>query len=344
MPVTRSAFGAVAGKPVELFTLTNAHGLVAKIITLGGILTELHTPDRKGQMTSIVLGFKTLQEYLAPHPFFGALVGRYANRIANARFTIDGKTYNLPANNGKATLHGGPHGFDKMIWTAGILADGIRLDLTSPAGDAGFPGTLQASVIYRLTDDDHLVIEYSATTDAPTHVNLTNHSYFNLAGAGSGDVLKHVLYLNADTYTPVDETLIPTGELRSVAGTPFDFRTATPIGARIAQLKTDGKGGYDHNYVINGELADMKRAAILSDPSSGRAMEVHTTQPGVQLYTSNFLDPPVPGVGGTYGLHAAACLETQHFPDTPNQPTFPTTLLRPDQTYIQRTTFKFFTA
>ena len=236
-------------------------------------------------------------------------------------------------------------GFDKKVWHATTLADGIRLELTSPDGDMGFPGAVTASVIYRLTDDNHLLIEYSATASAPTPINLTNHSYFNLRGAGNGDVLQHMLYINADAYTPVDEFQIPTGEVRPVARSPFDFRQATAIGARINDLKrTNKNGGYDHNFVLNGELEDMKRCAMISDPLTGRAMEVHTTHPGVQLFTANFMDGSIVGNGGPYIQHAAFCLETQHFPDSPNHPDFPSTILNPDQTFIQRTTFKFFTA
>lgn len=343
MSVTRASFGRANNQSVELFTITNAHGLVMKVTNYGGIITELYTPDRSGRLANIVLGFDSLPPYLQPHPYFGATIGRFANRIAGGEFVLNGKTYKLPRNDGPNTLHGGPHGFDKVVWRATVLADGVRLDYTSPDGDQGFPGTLEASVIYRLTDDNHLLAEYSATSDQPTPVNSTNHSYFNLRGAGQGDVLGHVLYLAADAYTPVDATLIPTGEVRPVAGTPFDFRQALPIGARIAQLKQGHpQGGYDHNFVVRGELADLKRVALVSEPTTGRAMEVHSTQPGVQLYTGNFLDGSLRGHGGVYVQHGALCLETQHFPDSVHQPDFPSTILLPSETYHQRATFKFF--
>jgi aldose 1-epimerase len=292
------------------------------------------------------LGFDTLDPYLAGVPYYGATVGRYANRIAQARFTLDGATYNLVANDGPNSLHGGPRGFDKRIWKADATAirNGLKLTYVSAAGEQGYPGQLTAHVTYRLLEDDTLSIEYEATTTAPTPVNLTNHAYFNLSGDPNRSILEHRLTINADKFTPVDAALIPTGELRAVAGTPFDFRSETVIGGRIdaddAQLNV-GRG-YDHNWVLNVAHGNALRfAALLAEPVSGRVLEVHTTQPGLQFYSGNFMNGKQAGQGSVYGYRTGLCLETQHFPDSPNQPAFPSTILRPGETYAQKTELRF---
>jgi len=330
------------GTPVELYTLTNKRGIVAKIMTYGAILTELDVPDRHGNFADIVLGFNNLDQYLKGHPFFGAIAGRYANRIAKGQFSLDGETYHLPINNGPNSLHGGLKGFDKAVWKAEPVEgdDGPSLILTlfSPDGDQGYPGNLHVTVTYTLSDDDSLKIDYTATTDKDTVVNMTNHSYFNLAGEGSGSINDHLLTINADQYTPVDATQIPTGELADVKGTPFDFTKATDIGLRIDMIPP----GYDHNYVLYSQNGTLAIAARVKDPKSGRVMEVWTTQPGVQLYTGNHLDGTLSGISGRpYQKHDALCLETQHFPDSPNHSNFPTTELKPGEKYHQETVFKF---
>jgi aldose 1-epimerase len=333
--------------PVEIYTLTNANGLEMRVTNYGGIITSLKVPDRSGHVDDIVLGFDTIEGYLKDPPYFGALIGRYGNRIAKGQFTLDGKTYRLATNNGPNHLHGGVKGFDKVLWNA-MPADGadgvsVTLTRTSPDGEEGYPGNLQVSVRYMLTDKNELAIDYRATTDRPTPVNLTQHSYFNLAADG-GDILGHELMLNANRYTPVDDTLIPTGELAAVEGTPFDFRKATAIGARIGtdnlQLK-NGKG-YDHNWVLNRTGPGLERAATVFEPKSGRTLEVATTEPGIQLYSGNFLDGTITGTGGrVYKLRSGLCLETQHFPDSPNHPKFPSTIVKPGQTYASRTVLTF---
>ena len=341
--IQRSNFGQTKdGQQVELFTLTNENGLVAKITNYGGIVTELHVPDKNGQNGNVVLGFDTLDKYLAGHPFFGTITGRVANRIGKGTFTLDGKTYKLETNNGPNHLHGGNNGFDKKVWQPEPreTKDGpaLRLTYLSPDGDAGYPGNLNTAVTYTLTNDDELKIDYEATTDKPTIVNLTNHSYFNLAGEGNGTVLDHELMINADKYTVFDKTQIPTGEIKSVKGTPLDFTKPTPIGARIEQVE----GGYDHNYVLNGKAGEMKLCARVRDPQSGRVMEIRTTEPGVQLYTANGLDGKITGVSGKpYPKYGAFCLETQHYPDSINHPEFPSVVLRPGETYKTTTVHKF---
>lgn len=346
--IARAAFGTTAdGHPVESFTLRNANGIELRVISLGGIITHLKTPDRQGALADIVLGFDTLDGYLKEHPYFGAIIGRYGNRIGKARFAIDGQTYQLAANNGPNHLHGGVKGFDKHVWQAApeSTAGGQRVVFTrtSPDGEEGYPGTLTVKVTYTLTDSNELAIDYEAATDKRTHVNLTHHSYFNLAGHNAGDILGHELMIDADRYTPVDDTLIPTGELAAVAGTPFDFKQSTPIGARInqtgdAQL-TYGKG-YDHNWVVNG--SGFRRVARAYEPKSGRTLEVATTEPGLQFYSGNFLDGTLTGKdGAVYNHRTGFCLETQHFPDTPNKPAFPATLLEPGATYRTRTVYTF---
>ena len=341
--VVRSDFGQTKdGKSVDLYTLTNKNGLVARITNYGGILTELHVPDRNGQNGNVVLGFATLDKYVAGHPFFGATTGRVANRIGKGRFTLDGKEYKLVTNNGPNHLHGGTNGFDKKIWDAEPVetknGPSLKLQYVSPDGEEGYPGTLTTTVVYTLTNDDELKIDYKAVTNNPTIVNLTNHSYFNLAGDGNGTVLDHELMLNADKYTVFDATQIPTGEIKSVEGTPLDFRKPTPIGQRIEQTGS----GYDHNFVLNGKTGQMKLCARVRDPRSGRVMEIRTTEPGVQLYTANGLDGKITGVSGKpYVKYGAFCLETQHYPDSINHPEFPSVVLRPGQTYHTVTTHKF---
>jgi aldose 1-epimerase len=322
------------GESVELYTLTNANGVEARITTYGGIVVSLKTPDRAGKMDDIVLGFDSLDEYLKGHPFFGALAGRYANRIAKGRFTLDGVEYKLAVNNGENHLHGGIKGFDKAIWKARQVPtkDGVALELThlSKDGDEGYPGALSVKVVYTLTDKNEMGIDYSATADKDTVVNLTNHSYFNLAGQGSGDILNHQLTINANSFTPVDATLIPTGELRSVKGTPFDFTQPTAIGARVNQDDEQLKfgGGYDHNFVVNGQTGVLRQAAKAYEPKTGRVMEV-------------FLTEMKGKAGKTYNKRYGFCLETQHFPDSPNKPDFPSTVLKKGGQYQTTTVFKF---
>jgi aldose 1-epimerase len=346
--ITSKPFGTTkSGTPVTLYTLTNANGLEATITNYGGIIVSLKTPDKTGKMGDVVLGFDSLDPYLGQHPNFGTLVGRYGNRIGKAKFSIDGKEYTLAKNNGENSLHGGVEGFGKKLWTAkeAKRKDGpaVELTYTSKDGEEGFPGTLTSTVVYTLTNANELKIEYKATTDKTTVVNLTNHSYFNLAG--SGDILNHQLMLAADRFTPVDAGLIPTGELKAVDGTPFDFRKPTAIGARINNVADEQiklGGGYDHNFVLNGNAGTLRLAARVTEPTSGRWMEVSTTEPGVQFYTGNFLDGTIKGKGGqTYAKRAGLCLETQHFPDSPNKPAFPTTLLKPGATYQTTTVYKF---
>jgi len=341
-----AVFGHVGKATVEIYTLSNAHGIEARIMTYGASIVSLKTPDRDGHLQNIVLGFDTLDPYLAGVPYYGATVGRYANRIAQARFTLDGATFNLVANDGPNSLHGGSRGFDKRVWKADATAsrNSLKLSYVSTAGEEGYPGQLTVHVTYRLLEDDSLSIEYEATTTAPTPVNLTNHAYFNLSGDPTRSILEHKLTINADKFTPVDATLIPTGELRAVAGTPFDFRSEAVIGSRIdaddAQLNVGH--GYDHNWVLNAAHGNALRfAALLADPVSGRALEVRTTQPGLQFYSGNFMNGKQAGQGSVYGYRTGLCLETQHFPDSPNQPTFPSTVLRPGETYAQKTVLNF---
>jgi aldose 1-epimerase len=341
----KASFGQAGGQPVEIYTLTNIHGLEVRIMTYGATLVSLKTPDRAGGLRDIILGFDTLNPYLGGVPYFGATVGRYANRIAEGRFSLDGASYRLPRNNGPNTLHGGDRGFDKRIWKAEPLSTSsgvaLRLSYLSPDGEEGFPGALNVQVTYRLEDDDALVIEYAATTSKATPVNLTNHAYFNLSGNRQRTILDHVLTLYANRFTPVGPTLIPSGELRPVAGTPFDFRTPQSIGSRIdiADEQLALGHGYDHNWVLDKARAgELTRAASLYDPESGRVMELETTQPGLQLYTGNFLDGKAPAV---FAYRTGVCLETQHFPDSPNHPAFPSTILRPGETYSERTVLRF---
>ena len=337
------------GSEVTLATLRNSNGIEVDVISYGGIITRLLTPDRNGRSGNIVLGLDTLEEYVESNPYFGALIGRYGNRIAEGRFTLDGKTYQLDTNDGANHLHGGVQGFDKKNWAMTPFATrrsaGVVLKLVSPDGDQGYPGTLQTQVVYELSNDDALDFHFTATTDKPTIVNLTQHSYFNLDGGG--DILDHELTIDADRYTPVGAGLIPTGELRRVEGTPFDFREAKAIGRDIGaddeQLKL-GKG-YDHNFVLKDQAdEELIRAARVKGPVSGRVLEVWTQEPGVQFYSGNFLDGTLQGDGHVYGFRSGLCLEPQHFPDSPNQPDFPSTVLRPGETYDTRIVYSFSTA
>ncbi len=344
--IIRGVFGTMPdGKAVEAITLRNANGIELTAITYGGIITSLKTPDRSGRTGDIVLGFDSLDGYLKEHPYFGAIIGRYGNRIGKAQFAIDGATYKLAANNGPNHLHGGVKGFDKVLWNAAPAGqNGIVFSRTSPDGEEGYPGTLQVRVTYTLTDKNELIVDYHATTDKPTPVNLTQHSYFNLRADGTSDILGHQLTINADRYTPVDDTLIPTGALAPVDGTPFDFRKPVAIGERInqdhPQLK-NGKG-YDHNWVLNGSGSGLRLAARVLEPSTGRTIEVRTTEPGLQFYAGNFLDGTLKGKGGAiYKQRTGFCLETQHFPDSPNKPNFPSTILKSGGTYRSQTVFTF---
>ncbi len=347
--VTREAFGKAGdGTPVEVFTLTNKAGVQIKAISYGAIITSIRVPDRTGAMADVALGFDTLDGYLEEHPYFGAVVGRYGNRIGKARFTRDGQTYKLAANNGPNHLHGGVRGFDKYVWTAEVLknATGVAFSRRSPDGEEGYPGTVEARVSYVLADSNELAIEYRATTDKATPINLTQHTYFNLSGHDAGTILDHEVMIAADRYTPVDATLIPTGELAPVTGTPFDFRQSTRVGARIDDSHPQIKFGlgYDHNWVLNRTGGGAQLAARVADRKSGRTLEVLTTEPGVQFYTGNFLDGTLKGKGGAvYNRRNGLCLETQHYPDSPNQPAFPSTILQPGQTYQSQTVWKFAT-
>jgi len=332
------------GQKVQLITLSNRQGMVAKITSYGAILTELHVPDRQGQVTNVVLGFDSLERYLQGHPAFGSTVGRVANRIANAQFTLDGVTYPLAANMGPHHIHGGHAGFHKRVWAVQLLPalpDRVAVEFSylSADGEEGYPGNLQVKVTYTLTEGNELQIDYEGTTDKATPINLTNHSYFNLAG--SGDVLGHILEIDADRYTLADDVLIPTGEIAPVTDTALDFRQPTTIGARIDQLRPR-PNGYDHNYVMNSTNGTLAFAARATDPGSGRVMEAWTTEPGMQLYTANGFNGRITGTGGVvYPRHAGFCFETQHFPDSINQPSFPSVVLRPGQTFRSTTAFRF---
>src|SRR5437764_424265 len=358
--IARKPFGSTErGEAVSAYTLKNAHGIELQVLDYGGIIVSLRVPDRTGRLGDVALGFDSLTDYQRGSPYFGAIIGRYGNRIARGRFTLDGRTYTLATNNGPNHLHGGVRGFDKVVWTAAQFergdSVGLVLNYTSPDGEEGYPGTLRATVTYTLTDKNEFIFDYQATTDRPTPVNLTQHSYFNLAGDGKGDILGHVVRLNADRFTPVDSTLIPTGEIKSVAGTPFDFRTSTAIGARIdrndEQLRY-GRG-YDHNFVLNkggnggrggkgGIEGDVTLAAHVYEPTTGRVMEISTTEPGLQFYSGNFLDSTLRGKQGVvYGHRSGFAMETQHFPDSPNKPAFPSTILRPGEEYRPPTNYRF---
>lgn len=344
--VHEQAFGTVDGRAITLYTLTNSHGMEVRAMNYGAIIVSIRVPDRHGELADVVLGHETLEGYRPNPPYFGALVGRYANRIANGTFKLDGETYTLPKNDGPNTLHGGTTGFDKVVWDAEPLKGrtGVAFSYFSKDGQDGFPGNLRVKVTYTLSNANALEIDYEATTDKATPINLSQHSYFNLKGEGNGDILDHEIMINADRFTPVDKNLIPTGELRPVKGTPFDFTQPTKIGARIddhdEQLVL--AHGYDHNFVINRQGGGLVLAARVYEPTTGRTLEVSTTQPGVQFYTGNFLDGTITGKQGhVYKKHYGFCLETQHFPDSPNHSSFPNTILRPGETFQQKTVFKF---
>ncbi|MBB4080756.1 aldose 1-epimerase [Lewinella aquimaris] len=348
--ITKTGYGTTsAGGAVDKYTLRNARGMEVEVITYGGIITSLTAPDSAGNFANVTLGFDDLEGYQANNPYFGALIGRYGNRIAGAKFTLDGKEYTLEANNGPNHLHGGVTGFDKVVWEASEVPSdtepGLRLTYLSPDGEGGYPGNLSTTVVYTLRDDNSLEVSYEATTDQPTVVNLTQHAYFNLSGDFSRDILDHVVEIDADRFLPVDATLIPTGELQPVAGTPFDFTKPKPIGRDIGQSDdqlTKGKG-FDHCWILNSP-GGGNAVATVYHPATGRYMEVFTDEPAIQFYTGNFLDGTLPALGGgTYGRRTGLCLETQHYPDSPNQAAFPSVVLRPGETYATTTTYKFST-
>jgi len=347
--ITRADFGKTPdGQSVELFTLTNAMGTEAKITNYGGILVSLSVPDRTRKFADVVLGFNDLESYLKGHPYFGSIIGRYGNRIAKGHFSLDGVEYKLAVNNGPNHLHGGIKGFDKVVWTPAPTttrnAASLSLTYLSTDGEEGYPGNLNVKVVYTLTNKNELRIDYSATTDKDTVINLTHHSYFNLAGEGNGDILNHQLTLKANRFLPTDATSIPTGELRSVGGNPFDFVTAHAIGERINQndQQLQFGNGYDHNWVVNGKPGRLRVAAEVYEPTSGRLMQVWTTEPGIQFYTGNFLDGTLTGKSRkAYQRRSGFCLETQHYPDSPNEPKFPTTTLRKGATYTSTTIYHF---
>ncbi|MEP6927049.1 MAG: aldose epimerase family protein [Ginsengibacter sp.] len=338
--ITQANWGEVDGKKVYLFTLINNKGTEVKISNYGGTITSFVTADKNNKRSGIVVGFDSLQPYLRQPPYFGALIGRYGNRIGDAKFTLEGTTYHLAVNNGKNHLHGGIKGFDKVVWDGAVMDDSIPsliLTYLSKDGEESYPGNLKVKVQYTLTDEDELKIEYNAETDKSTPVNLTNHSYFNLSGDVSNTILDHTLMIEADHYTPVDTTLIPTGEIKPVKGTPFDFTSSKKIGRDIGSVQ----GGYDHNWVLNKKDSSLKKVAVLSDSISGRSLEVYTTEPGLQFYTGNFLDGKFTNRDGKLlNLHSALCLETQHFPDSPNKPDFPSTILKPGEKYHSVTVYK----
>ena len=339
--ITEHSFGNFENQPVKKYTITNDSGMQVSILNYGGTVTDIITPDKEGNKGNVVLGFDSLSGYLQKgNPYFGALIGRYGNRIANARFTLDGKTYHLAANNNGNSLHGGIKGFDKVIWNAEKSGDSsLVLTYLSKDGEEGYPGNLNVKVVYTLTSNNGLKIDYTATTDKATPLNLTNHSYFNLSGGKDSTILNHEVMIDADKYTEVNDKLIPTGKLPDVKNTPMDFTTEKTVGKDIEQVK----GGFDHNWVLNKKGNDIEKAATVYDPSSGRMMEVWTTQPGIQFYTGNFLDGSLTNTynGVKYIKHAALCLETQHFPDSPNQPSFPNTILKPGETFHQTTIYQF---
>lgn len=351
MTIEKQPFGATTeGTPVDLYSLINSNGMKVQITNYGGIITAIIVPDKNGSMGDVVAGYDNLDGYIKKNPYFGCIVGRYGNRIARGQFTLDGRTFSLATNNGLNHLHGGLKGFDKVVWTAkevkGVDQVGLELSYLSPDGEEGYPGNLSVMVTYTLTNDNALRIDYQATTDQPTVVNLTNHSYFNLKDGGVSPILDHELMLDADHITPVDDTLIPTGELLAVDGTPFDFRTPTRVGARIEADHQQIKFGlgYDHNFVLNGQAGELRLVARLMEPTTGRIMELSTEEPGVQFYSGNFLDGTITGKNGTVYQHRhGLCLETQHYPDSPNKPGFPATVLRPGQTYTTTTIYKFST-
>ena len=352
--ITQAPFGTLPdGGQVTQYTLTNHNGMTIKVLDFGGIITEIHVPDRDGKLADVALGFDTLEPYLGESPYFGALIGRYGNRIAHGRFTLDGRDYVLATNDGDNHLHGGKRGFDKVLWQASVEDDALVLRHHSPDGEEGYPGNLDATVTYRLTDDDAIAMRFRAVTDQATPLNLTQHSYFNLAGAGHGDILGHELVIDADRFVPIDATSIPLGPLAPVAGTPFDFRQPRTIGERIGQPDTQLRhgGGYDHCFVLNREVGEaagadagarsLVRAVRVREPRSGRVLELLTQEPGVQFYSGNFLDGSLQGKGHTYAYRGGFAIEPEHFPDSPNQPSYPTTILRPGEVYETESRFRF---
>ncbi len=351
MKIEKQPFGKTEdGTTVDLYTLTNANGMTVKITNYGGIVTSLLVPDKNGNLEDVVLGYDNLEGYLKNNPYFGCIIGRYGNRIARGKFTLNGTSYTLATNNEPNHLHGGVKGFDKVVWAAkevkGEATVGLELTYLSKDGEEGYPGNLSVKVSYTLTNDNALRIDYEATTDQPTIVNLTNHSYFNLKDAGASPILDHELMLDADYFTPVDSTLIPTGELRAVEGSPFDFKNPIKIGARIGADNEQIKFGlgYDHNFVLNGKAGELSLVGKLIESTTGCVMEIWTTEPGIQFYSGNFLDGTIIGKHGTvYHYRHGLCLETQHFPDSPNQPNFPSTVLNPGEKYQTTTVYKFLT-
>jgi aldose 1-epimerase len=343
--VTTESFGSFEGKEISLFTLTNKKGDVVKLTNYGASIVEINVPDRKGERANVTFGYDNLEKYLAGDPYFGKVVGQYANRIAKGKFTLDSVEYTLALNNGANSLHGGPTGWHSRAWTAEVLKDtdfpAVKFTYNKPDMEEGYPGNLVAEVVYTWTDEDELIMDYKVTTDRRTVLNITNHAYFNLHGAGNGDILDHEALIRASAFTPVDSTLIPTGELRAVEGTPFDFRTSHMIGERIDEAYDQLVlgGGYDHNFVLD-NVEDVD--AEVYDPSTGRILQVITDQPGVQLYTGNFLDGTQTGRGGkVYQYRSGFCLETQHYPDSPNQASFPSVILTPEEPFLSSTTYKF---
>jgi aldose 1-epimerase len=346
--ISKTQFGMIEGKPAELYTMKNAHGLEVRAMNFGGIIVSLRVPDKNGKLDDVVLGYDKAEEYRENPAHFGGIIGRYANRIAGGKFTLDGVSYTLARNNGPNTLHGGIRGFDKVFWQAEPFEKahevGVAFTYISKDGEEGFPGNLRTKVTYTLNDQDELTFDYEATTDKATPINLTQHTYFNLAVEGNGDVLGDELTLNADRFTPVDKNLIPTGELRPVQGTPLDFTKPTTIGARINDKYEQMvlANGYDHNFVIRRKGDGLAFAARVREPKSGRILEVYTNQPGIQIYSGNFLDGTITGKHGhVYQQHYGLALETQHFPDSPNHPDFPSTILRPGETFQSRTMYRF---
>jgi len=348
--IIQAPFGTLpSGAQVSQFTLTNSKGMIVKILDFGGIITEIRVPDRNGHFDDVALGFDTLEPYLGDSPYFGALIGRYGNRIDRGRFVLDGKEYQLPVNNGDNHLHGGERGFDKVLWTASIDGEALVLRYRSADGEQGYPGNLDATVTYSLDDDNAIVVRFHATTDQPTPVNLTQHSYFNLCGLAAGaDILGHELRIDADSFVPIDAGSIPLGPLALVTGTPFDFRQPRAIGERIEmpdkQLRHGG--GYDHCFVLNRteeEGGKLVRAVHVRDPGSGRVLELLTQEPGVQFYSGNFLDGSLRGKGHSYAFRSGFCIEPEHFPDSPNQPSYPNTILRPGEVYATESRFRFST-
>lgn len=344
--ITQAPFGTLPdGRQVSQYTLRNTNGMLVRILDFGGIITEIQVPDRDGRLADVALGFDTLEPYLGASPYFGALIGRYGNRIAKGRFTLDGKDYTLATNDGDNHLHGGKQGFDKVLWSATVLDAGLRLRYHSPDGEEGYPGNLDVTVVYSLTEANEIVVRFHAVTDRPTPVNLTQHSYFNLRGAGQGDILGHEMAIDADRYVPIDAGSIPLGPLAPVAGTPFDFRRAHPIGAAIdapdPQLR-NGKG-YDHCFVLDRPPGDrsLARAVRVREPESGRVLELITQEPGVQFYSGNFLDGSLHGKGHRYAWRSGFAIEPEHFPDSPNHPDYPGTILRPGEVYDTESRFRF---